>query len=106
MACGEPADVYMWHFMVTLKYELRDPDGHASARRPCPVPRAAVGEVQARRRAAQSDRAAAPARPHTGRKPVSPDLMICGVPVRVWERVRVRVRARVRVGVRVVDRMS
>ena len=20
VACGEPADVYMWHFMVTLKY--------------------------------------------------------------------------------------
>ena len=90
--------------MVTLKYELRDPDGHASARRPCPVPRAAVGEVRVRRRAAQSDRAAAPARPHTGRKPVSPDLMICGVPVRV--RVRIRARARVRVGVRVVDRVS
>ena len=49
--------------------------------------------------ATQSDRAAAPARPHTGRKPVSPDFMICGVPVRV----RVRARARVRVGIGVVD---
>ena len=36
--------------------------------------------------AAQSDRAAAPARPHTGRKPVSPDFMICGVPVTTMSR--------------------
>ena len=58
---------------------------------PCPVPpRAAVGEVSGRRRAAQSERAAAPARPHTGRKPVSPDFMICGVPARVRGRGRGR----------------
>ena len=97
---GHPKVLYDFTSYVTqMATPLRGGPG-------CPVPWVAVGEVQARRRAAQSDRAAAPARPHTGRKPVSPDLMICGVPVRVWERVRVRVRARVRVGVRVVDRMS